>query len=158
MPAFGKVHSSIHTAADRVKSGLKWGHHKYRQGLHIAGRANAMFETGKKIAGIFMPELERLGMDSRVMQGLGAMDKMRSGMINRHQDVLDHIGENSALGQDQAKPADDATLYGVISNERGNSGGYYYCGQYCNRSDLSYPLYFSALLRGSRKAVPKWVH
>ena len=36
-------------------------------------------------------------MDSRVMQGLGAMDKMRSGMINRHQDVLDHIGENSAL-------------------------------------------------------------
>ena len=65
MPAFGKVHSSIHTAADRVKSGLKWGH--------------------------------RLGMDNRIMQGLGAMDKMRSGMINRHQDVLDHIGENSAL-------------------------------------------------------------
>ena len=97
MPAFGKVHSSIHTAADRVKSGLKWGHYKYRQGLHLAGRANAMYETGKKIAGIFMPELERLGMDSRIMQGLGAMDKMRSGMINRHQDVLDHIGENSAL-------------------------------------------------------------
>ena len=97
MPAFGKVHSSIHTAADRVKSGLKWGHHKYRQGLHIAGRANAMFETGKKIAGIFMPELERLGMDNRIMQGLGAMDKMRSGLVSRHQDVLDHIGENSAL-------------------------------------------------------------
>ena len=56
-----------------------------------------MFETGKKIAGIFMPELERLGMDNRIMQGLGAMDKMRSDLVSRHQDVLDHIGENSAL-------------------------------------------------------------
>ena len=97
MPAFGKVHSSIHTAADPVKSGLKWGHYKYRQGLHLASRANSMYETCKKIAGIFMPELERMGMDNRIVQGLGAMDKMRSGMINRHQDVLGHIGENSAL-------------------------------------------------------------
>ena len=56
-----------------------------------------MYETGKKIAGIFMPELERLGMDNRIMQGLGAMDKMRSDLVSRHQDVLDHIGENSAL-------------------------------------------------------------
>ena len=97
MPAFGKVHSSIHTAADRVKSGLKWGHHKYRQGLHIAGRANSMFETGKKIAGIFMPELERMGMDSVFMKCFGGMDKLRDTAITRHQDVLDHIGENSAL-------------------------------------------------------------
>ena len=80
-----------------MKSGLRWVHYKYRQGLHLAGRTNDLYETGKKIAGIFMPELERLGMDSRVMQGLGAMDKMRSGLVSRHQDVLDHIGENSAL-------------------------------------------------------------
>ena len=97
MPAFGKVHSSIHTAADRVKSGLKWGHYKYRQGLHLAGRANAMYETGKKIAGIFMPELERMGMDNPFFKGIGAMDKLRDSAISRHQDVLDHIGENSAL-------------------------------------------------------------
>ena len=54
-------------------------------------------QLGTKIAGIFMPELERLGMDNRIMQGLGAMDKMRSDLVSRHQDVLDHIGENSAL-------------------------------------------------------------
>ena len=97
MPAFGKVHSSIHTAADRVKSGLKWGHHKYRQGLHLAGRANDLYETGKRIAGIFMPELERMGIGQQMMKGIGTMALMRDSAINRHQDVLDHLGENSAL-------------------------------------------------------------
>jgi len=97
MPAFGKVHSSIHTAADRVKSGLKWGHHKYRQGLHLAGRANDLYQTGKKIAGIFMPELQRMGLDNPFFKGVGAIDKMRDNAISRHQDVLNHIGENSAL-------------------------------------------------------------
>ena len=97
MPAFGKVHSSIHTAADRVKSGLKWGHHKYRQGLHLAGRANDLYQTGKKIAGIFMPELERMGIGQQMLKGFGTMDLMRDQAINRHQDVLDRIGENSAF-------------------------------------------------------------
>ena len=97
MPAFGKVHSSIHTAADRVKSGLKWGHHKYRQGMHLAGRANDLYQTGKKIAGIFMPELERLGIGQHMLKGFGTMDLMRDQAINRHQDVLDRIGENSAF-------------------------------------------------------------
>ena len=87
----------MHTAADRVKSGLKWGHHKYRQGLHLAGRANDLYQTGRKIANIFMPELEHLGMGSRIQSGFGALDKMRDNAISRHQDVLDHIGENSAL-------------------------------------------------------------
>ena len=97
MPAFGKVHSSIHTAADRVKSGLKWGHHKYRQGLHLAGRANDLYQTGKKIANIFMPELERMGIGQQMLKGFGTMDLMRDQAINRHQDVLDRIGENSAF-------------------------------------------------------------
>ena len=97
MPAFGKVHSSIHTAADRVKSGLKWGHHKYRQGMHLAGRANDLYQTGKKIAGIFMPELERMGIGQQMLKGFGTMDLMRDQAINRHQDVLDRIGENSAF-------------------------------------------------------------
>ena len=97
MPAFGKVHSGIHTAADRVRSGLKWGHYKYRQGLHIAGRANELYQTGKKIAGIFMPELERMGIGDRMTKGFGAMDHMRDSVITRHQDVLDRIGENSAM-------------------------------------------------------------
>ena len=98
MPAFGKVHSSIHTAADRVKSGLKWGHHKKnRQGMHLAGRANDMYQVGKKIAGILMPELEHLGMGSHLKTGFTALDKMRDHTINRHQDVLDRIGENFAF-------------------------------------------------------------
>ena len=97
MPAFGKVHSSLHTAADRVKSGLKWGHHKYRQGMHLAGRANDLYQTGKKIAGIFMPELERMGIGQQMLKGFGTMDLMRDQAINRHQDVLDRIGENSAF-------------------------------------------------------------
>ena len=97
MPAFGKVHSSLHTAADRVKSGLKWGHHKYRQGLHLAGRANDLYQTGKKIANIFMPELDRMGIGQQMLKGFGTMDLMRDQAINRHQDVLDRIGENSAF-------------------------------------------------------------
>ena len=97
MPAFGKVHSSIHSAADRVKSELKWGHYKYRQGLHLAGRANELYQTGKKIAGIFMPELERMGLGQHLMKGVGAMDPLRDQAVNRHQDVLDRIGENSAF-------------------------------------------------------------
>ena len=97
MPAFGKVHSSIYTAADRVKSGLKWGHHKYRQGMHLAGRANDLYQTGRKIANIFMPELQRMGLGDTVNKGFGAIDLMKGNAISRHQDVLDRIGENSAL-------------------------------------------------------------
>ena len=97
MPAFGKSYSSMHTARDRIKSGLKWGHHKYRQGMHLASQANSLYQTGRKIANIFMPELEHLGLGDRINQGFGAIDKMRDSAISRHQDVLDHIGENSAL-------------------------------------------------------------
>ena len=80
-----------------MKSGLKWAGHKYRQGMHLAGRANDLYQTGKKIAGIFMPELERMGIGQQMLKGFGTMDLMRDQAINRHQDVLDHIGENSAL-------------------------------------------------------------
>ena len=97
MPAFGKVHSAVHTGVDRVKSGLKWAAHKYRQGMHLAGRANDLYQTGKKIAGIFMPELERLGVDQAITRGFGAMDHMRDSAISRHQDVLNKIVDNSAI-------------------------------------------------------------
>ena len=36
-------------------------------------------------------------MDNVFFKGIGAMDKMRDTAISRHQDVLDHIGENFAL-------------------------------------------------------------
>ena len=97
MPAFGKVHSSVHTGVDRIKSGLKWAGHKYQQGMHLAGRVNDLYQTGKKIAGIFMPELQRMGLDQGMLKGFSAMDHMRDTAISRHQDVLDKIGENSAI-------------------------------------------------------------
>ena len=84
-------------AADRVKSGLKWGHHKYRQGMHLAGRANDLYQTGKRIASIFMPELSHLGMDKPMMQAFGAMDHLRDQGVQRHQDVLNKIQDNSAI-------------------------------------------------------------
>ncbi len=53
MPAFGKVHSAVHTGFDRVKSGLRWAGHKYQQGMHLAGKVNDLYQTGKKIGCIF---------------------------------------------------------------------------------------------------------
>ncbi len=97
MPAFGKVHSAMHTGIDRIKSGLRWAGHKYQQGQHLAGRANDLYNTGKKISGIFMPELAHLGVDQAVFKGFGAMDHMRDNAINRHQDVLNRIQDNSAV-------------------------------------------------------------
>ena len=44
-----------------------------------------------------MPELERMGIEQHMIKGIGAMDLMRDQAINRHQDVLDRIGENSAF-------------------------------------------------------------
>ena len=41
MAPFGKVHAALHSGADRVKSGILWGHHKYRQGVGLAGKANS---------------------------------------------------------------------------------------------------------------------
>ena len=97
MPAFGKVHSAVHTGVDRIKSGLKWAGHKYQQGMHLAGRANDLYQTGKRIVGIFIPELQRMGLDQGMLKGFSAMDHMRDTAISRHQDVLDKIGENSAI-------------------------------------------------------------
>ena len=96
MPAFGKVHSAVHTGFDRVKSGLRWAGHKYQQGMHLAGKVNDLYQTGK-IGGIFMPELQRLGWDQHVIKGFGAMDHMRDSAISRHQDVLNQISDNSAI-------------------------------------------------------------
>ena len=56
-----------------------------------------LFKIFKKIAGIFMPELQRMGLDQGMLKGFGAMDHMRDTAISRHQDVLDKIGENSAI-------------------------------------------------------------
>ena len=97
MPAIGKVHSALHTGVDRVKSGLKWAGHKYQQGMHLAGRANDLYQTGKKIAGIFMPELNHLGLSKPMMQGFSAVDNMMHKGVQRHQDMLNMLQDNSAI-------------------------------------------------------------
>ena len=65
--------------------------------MHLAGKANSLYQTGKQIASIFMPELKNLGLDDRITQGFSAVDSMRDNAISRHQDVLDRISDNSAI-------------------------------------------------------------
>ena len=65
--------------------------------MHLAGKANSLYQTGKQIASIFMPELKNLGLDDRITQGFSAMDSMRDNAISRHQDVMDRISDNSAI-------------------------------------------------------------
>ena len=57
--------------------------------MHLAGKANSLYHTGKQIASIFMPELKNLGLYDRITQGFSALDSMRDNAISRHQDVLD---------------------------------------------------------------------
>ena len=97
MAPWGKVHSAVSDFRDRAKGHILWAGHKYRQGMHLAGKANSLYQTGKQIASIFMPELKQLGLDNRITQGFSAMDSMRDNAISRHQDVLDRISDNSAI-------------------------------------------------------------
>ena len=60
MAPFGKVHSAVHNAADRVKSGLKWANHQYQQGVGLAGKVNDLYHVGKKVAGLMMPTLDKM--------------------------------------------------------------------------------------------------
>ena len=97
MAPWGKVHSAVSNFADRAKGHILWAIHKYQQGMHMAGKVNDLYQTGKKIASIFMPELNALGLDKPMMQGFGALDHMRDQGIQRHQDVLNKISDNSAI-------------------------------------------------------------
>ena len=97
MAPWGKVHSSMSNMADRAKGHILWAGHKYRQGLHLASKASDIYQSGKRIASVFMPELNALGMDKYAMQGFGAVDNMMHKGIERHQDVLNQISDNSAI-------------------------------------------------------------
>ena len=97
MAPFGKVHAAMNNASDRVKSGLLWANHKYRQGVGLAGKANQMLEAGHKIAGIMMPVMDRLhpAIAPQVNAGLGALDQIRDMGISKHDHVLSKIRENA---------------------------------------------------------------
>ena len=83
--------------ADRAKGHILWAHNKYQQGLQLAGKANSLYQTGKQTASLFLPELTHLGLDKPMMQGFGALDHLRDRGIQRHQDVLNRISDNSAV-------------------------------------------------------------
>lgn len=97
MAPWGKVHSSMSNMADRAKGHMLWAHNKYQKGMHLAGRANDLYQTGKRIASVFMPELNHLGLDKPMMQGFGAVNNMMHKGVQRHQDVLNRIQDNSAI-------------------------------------------------------------
>ena len=97
MAPWGKVHSAVSDFRDRAKGHILWAGHKYRQGMHLAGKANSLYQTGKQIASIFMPELAHMGLDKFVHGGFSAMDQMRDSAISRHQDVLNRISDNSQI-------------------------------------------------------------
>ena len=65
--------------------------------MHLAGKANDLYQTGKRIASIFMPELNAIGLDKPMMQGFSAVDNVMHKCIQRHQDVLNRIHDNSAI-------------------------------------------------------------
>ena len=101
MAPFGKVHSALHHAGMRVKSGLLRANHQYRHSMHLASRANDLFETGEKVAGLFMPAMDpdRMlpGAQQAMMGGIGRMDRMRDNVVSGHQEVMDRIRQNSDL-------------------------------------------------------------
>ena len=101
MAPFGKVHSAIHSAGDRIKSGLAWANPQYQQGVGLAGKVNDLYHTGKKVANLMMPVLDRLhpNIAPQLMGGIGAMDRLRDTAVSSHDDVLAKIRENSGMVQ-----------------------------------------------------------
>ena len=91
------MHSSISNFRDRAKGHILWAGHKYRQGMHLAGKVNSMYQTGKQIASIFQPEMAHMGLDKFVHGGFSALDQMRDSAISRHTDVLDRIRDQSQI-------------------------------------------------------------
>ena len=99
MAPFGKVHAAAHNAADRVKAGLAWLNHRYQQGVGLAHRINDYYHTGKKVAGLMMPVLDKIHPEiaPQLNAGLGAMDRLRDTAVSHHDDVLAKIKENADM-------------------------------------------------------------
>ena len=99
MAPFGSVHAAMNNAGDRVKAGLAWANHRYQQGVGLAQRINDYYHTGKKVAGLMMPVLDKMHPEiaPRLNAGLGAMDRLRDTAVSHHDDVLAKIKENADM-------------------------------------------------------------
>ena len=115
MAPFGKIHAAAHNAADRVKAGLAWANHRYQQGVGLAQRVNDYYHTGKKIAGLMMPVLDKIHPEiaPRLNTGLGAMDRLRDTAVSHHDDVLNKIQENASLVKDMRNAMAPLQPYGI---------------------------------------------
>ena len=115
MAPFGKIHSAVNHAGDRVKAGLAYVNHKYQQGVGLAQRVNDYYHTGKKIAGLMMPVLDKMHPElaPRINAGLGAMDRLRDTAVSHHDDVLAKIKENASIIKDMRDAAAPLQPYGI---------------------------------------------
>ena len=115
MAPFGKVHAAVSNAGDRVKAGLAWVNHRYQQGVGLAQRVNDYYHTGKKIAGLMMPVLDKIHPEiaPRLNAGLGAMDRLRDTAVSHHDDVLAKIQENAGLVKDMRNAMAPLQPYGI---------------------------------------------
>ena len=71
----------------------------------MASRVNRLYETGKQVAGLFVPAMDRLapGMAQGMVHGIGAMDRLRDKAVDlphsMHNAIQDKIRENSDILQ-----------------------------------------------------------
>ena len=102
MAPFGKVHSAINQAGDRVKAGLAYVNHRYQQGVGLAQRVNEYMHVGRKVAGLMMPVLDRMHPDlaPKLNASIGALDRLRDTAVQHHDDVLSKSSENASVVKD----------------------------------------------------------
>ena len=109
MAPWGKVHSAWQHVGSRVKSGLLWASHVHKQGLHLASRTNDLYNTGKQVAGMFMPALDRLAGSATtggVVNTFGKLDALRDQATAGYSRMEDKVRENSDIvaAARQARP------------------------------------------------------
>ena len=102
MAPFGKIHSAVNHAGDRVKAGLAYVNHRYQQGVGLAQRVNEYMHVGRKVAGLMMPVLDKMHPDlaPRLNAGIGALDRLRDTAVSHHDDVMAKISHNASMVKD----------------------------------------------------------
>ena len=113
MAPFGKVHSAVQHAGDRVKAGLAYVNHRYQQGVGLAQRVNEYMHVGRKVAGLMMPVLDRMHPElaPKLNAGIGALDRLRDTAVQHHDDVMSKIQQNASLVKDMRDAFQPVQMY-----------------------------------------------